>query len=169
MEKHKWKVMVLCAILCPSPKGEEIDLIMETTREITRNKAQMLAVFAVYDVLTYIHMDDEVDVEDIISGVAERPYEECDNYIKTSVLEVIKHINDIIPVYNDHMNKWTFDRLNRVEQAILLVAYTQYHYIDTDIDKRIVIDVAIKLTKTYCSPNDYKFVNAILDKVLTRA
>ncbi len=137
---------------------------------MTRNQTQKIAVFAIYDVLTYVHMGKEVDIEDIISGLAERPYEECDNYLKEVVLEAIKHINEIIPVYNAKMNKWTFDRLNRVEQAILLVAYTQFHYVEKNIDKRIVIDVAIKHAKTYCDPlKDYKFVNAILDKVLIRA
>ncbi len=137
---------------------------------MTRNQTQKIAVFAVYDVLTYVHMGREVDIEDIISGLAERPYEECDNYLKEVVLEAIKHINEIIPVFNKNMNKWTFDRLNRVEQAVLLVAYTQFHYVEKDIDKRIVIDVAIKHAKTYCDPlKDYKFVNAILDKVLIRA
>ncbi|MCQ2798109.1 MAG: hypothetical protein MJ241_06665 [Bacilli bacterium] len=143
---------------------------MENTREMTRNQTQKIAVFAVYDVLTYVSMGHEVDIEDIISGLAERPYEECDNYLKKVVLESIKHINEIIPVYNTNMKKWTFDRLNRVEQAILLVAYAQFHYVEKDIDKRIVIDVAIKHAKTYCDPlKDYKFVNAILDKVLIRA
>jgi transcription termination factor NusB len=32
----------------------------------------------------------------------------------------------------------------------------------------VVIDVAVKLAKTYLDAKDYKFVNAILDKVLTR-
>ncbi len=137
---------------------------------MTRNQTQKIAVFAVYDVLTYVSMGWEVDIEDIISGLAERPYEECDNYLKKVVLESIKHINEIIPVYNANMKKWTFDRLNRVEQAVLLVAYAQFHYVETDIDKRIVIDVAIKHAKTYCDPlKDFKFVNAILDKVLIRA
>ena len=66
------------------------------------------------------------------------------------------------------MNKWTFERLNRVEQALLLLSYSHYFYVEPAVDKGVVIDVAVKLAKTYLDASDYKFVNAILDKVLTR-
>lgn len=61
--------------------------------------------------------------------------------------------------------KWKFHRLNRVIQAILLMSYTHYFYIG-NVDKRIVINVAIKLAKRYVVGDEYKFVNAILDEVL---
>ena len=64
------------------------------------------------------------------------------------------------------MRKWTFDRLNRVEQAILIMSFAHYYYVEPEVDKKVVIDIAIKLSKTYLAPTDYKFVNAILDNVL---
>ena len=33
-------------------------------------------------------------------------------------------------------------------------------------DKRVIIDVAVRLAKKYCDKDDYKFVNAILDNLL---
>ena len=62
------------------------------------------------------------------------------------------------------MPKWSFDRLNLIEQSILLMSYT--HKQNEKADKRIIIDVAVKLAKKFCDKDDYKFVNAILDKVL---
>jgi transcription termination factor NusB len=34
------------------------------------------------------------------------------------------------------------------------------------IDKKIIIDQAIITTKKYSEPNDYKFINAILDNII---
>ena len=55
-----------------------------------------------------------------------------------------KYHSDIIPDFNAHMNKWTFDRLNRVEQAILLLGYIHYFHIE-EVDKGVVIDIAVRL------------------------
>ena len=62
------------------------------------------------------------------------------------------------------MPKWNFDRLNLVEQSILIMSYT--HKQTQKVDKGIVINIAVKLAKKYLDGDDYKFVNGILDKVL---
>ena len=62
------------------------------------------------------------------------------------------------------MPKWNFDRLNLLEQAILVMSYT--HKQTQDTDKRIIINIAVKLAKNYLDKDDYKFGNGILDKVL---
>ena len=62
------------------------------------------------------------------------------------------------------MPKWSFDRLNLLEQAILIMSYT--HRQTQNADKSIIINVAVKLAKKFLDKDDYKFVNAILDKVL---
>ena len=49
--------------------------------------------------------------------------------------------------------------------AILMLAITEYKYV-CGIEKSIIINVAIKLAHKYADEKDYKFVNALLDKVL---
>jgi transcription termination factor NusB len=63
------------------------------------------------------------------------------------------------------MVNWKFARLNRVAQAILLLAYIHHHYVK-DADKSVIIDVAVRLSKKFLHDDEYKFINAILDKVL---
>jgi transcription antitermination protein NusB len=135
---------------------------------ITRSKAQEQAVIAVYDVLTYLDMKEPVDVQGIVSGVSGETYEDSDFFVKAVVVSAIKHYGEIVALFNAHMDKWTFDRLNRLEQAILLAAYSEYNYLDEKIDKAVVINVAVDLAKKFLDANDYKFVNAILDKVLVK-
>ena len=79
---------------------------------------------------------------------------------------MVKHYQEIIPIFEKNMRKWTFDRLNLLEQALLLLAYCQSYYSVEKTDKAIIINVSVELAKKYLSDNDYKFVNAILDKVL---
>ena len=138
------------------------------SNEITRNKAQEIAVFAVYDVLTYANMEVAVDLEGIISGLCDAPYEECDLLVKKVVIAVVRHLNEMIPAIQERMRRWKFSRLNRVEQAILLVAYAHYFYLDEGTDRNVIIDVAVRLSKQYLDEKDYRFVNGILDNLLVR-
>ena len=137
--------------------------------EYSRNSLQKVAMSAIYDALTYQKMGKPVNVEDIVSSLMDLPYEECDFFVKAAVIFSLKYQDDIIAIYSQNMVKWTFDRLNRVEQAILLLAYVHFFYIEPEVDRAVVINIAIRLAKDYLGDKDYRFVNAILDKVLVRA
>ena len=47
-----------------------------------------------------------------------------------------------------------------------MLSCVHYLYVDPSVAKGVVIDIAIKLAKTYLNDKDYRFVNAILDKAL---
>ena len=134
----------------------------------TRNSLQDVAMHAIYDALTYRSMGLDIDVQAIVSALCEQPYEECDYFVKASLVLTLRHLDEAIAAFNAKMRGWTFDRRNRVEQAILLLAYVHFYYVEPDVDKGIVIDVAVKQAKRYLDPKDYKFVNAILDNLLER-
>lgn len=141
----------------------------EIHEEPSRNALQKVAMSAIYDALTYRNMGLDVNVEEIVSSLCDLPYEECDYFVKATLIMALKHLDTAISAYNAKMRRWTFDRLNRVEQAILLLSYVHFFYVEPGVDKGIVIDVAIKLSKEFLEGNDYKFVNAILDNVLVHA
>lgn len=146
----------------------EDELDLNENEELSRNQLQKIAMTSIYDVLTYADMKEKVDVESIVSSLCDAPYSECDYFVKATTVMAIKEYDKAVDTFNANMRKWTFSRLNRVEQAILLLSYVHYFYVDPNVDKGIVIDIAIKLAKTYLEDKDYKFVNAILDKVLNR-
>lgn len=156
---------------------EELDLT-EPSSELGRNKLQKVTMEVLYAVLTYIDMGEPVDVENIISSLFEEDYKDCPFFTKAVTIMAIKKYDEIIKTFNANMRKWTFDRLNRVEQAILMLAYVHFYYVEPDVDKSVVIDVAVKLAKSYLDmgfdkvkkkeKGDYQFVNAILDKTLVR-
>jgi len=131
---------------------------------LSRNQEHELIMTCIYDALIYAHMDSEFSVEEIMESVFEVDYEDISFFVKEIVIKSLAHINEIKAIFQDKMPKWNFDRLNLVEQAILIMSYT--HKQTQNAEKSIVINIAVKLAKKYLEEEDYKFVNGILDKVL---
>ena len=134
----------------------------------SRNAMQKVAMTAIYDMLTYAAMGREVDVEAIVENLTSLDYEDAPYFVKAALLYSIKYRTEAVEAFTANMRKWTFSRLNRLEQAILLLSYVHFFHIDETVEKGVVIDIAVKLAKTYLDDKDYRFVNAILDKVLVR-
>ena len=131
---------------------------------LSRNQEHELIMICIYDALIYSHMESEFSVEEIMESVFEVDYEDISFFAKEMVIKSLAHINEIKAVFQEKMPKWNFDRLNLVEQAILIMSYT--HKQTQNSDKSIIINIAVKLAKKYLEEADYKFVNGILDKVL---
>lgn len=132
---------------------------------LTRNQTHEVAMTLIYNALTLAKVDLPVDIEKMMVDYLEIPYASIDLYIKEVVIKAIKHQQQIIDSINPHLIKWTFDRLNMLTQAIFLLAVSHYQFVK-DVDKKVVIDNAVKLAKKFVDEKDYAFVNAILDKVL---
>ena len=131
---------------------------------ISRNQEHELIMTCIYDALIYSHMSEEFSVEEIMESVFEVEYDEISFFCKEMVIKSLAHINEIKQTFQERMPKWNFDRLNLVEQAILIMSFT--HKRTQNEDKKIIINIAVKLAKKYLEKDDYKFVNGILDKVL---
>lgn len=140
----------------------------EFVKPMTRGKAEEISLFAIYDLLIYNEMGEAADLESIVSGLADRPYEDVDVYIKRMLIAFLKHSQEIVDRYQAKMTKWKFSRLNKVEQAILFLAYCHFYFDTEEVAKAVVINFSVSFAKKYLGPEDYKFVNGVLDKVLVR-
>lgn len=133
--------------------------------EISRNVSQEKAMTILYDTLTYEAMGQNYDVQELIADILDTSYEEADFYVKEVVIKALLHKDTYIQKLEEKMEKWKFSRLNRVNQAILLLSCAHYFEIQ-ETDRAVIIDVAVRLSKKFLDDNDYKFVNAILENVL---
>lgn len=131
---------------------------------LSRNEEHELIMTCIYDALLYSNMGKEFSIEEIMCSVFDVEYDEISMFAKEMVIKSLSHINEIKEIFQVRMPKWSFDRLNLLEQAILLMSYT--HKQIENSDKSIIINVAVKLSKKFLDKDDYKFVNGILDKVL---
>lgn len=133
--------------------------------ELTRNKSHEVSMTLVYNALTYIAMKEAVDVEALVSNYFDKPYDECDSFVKSILVKALKNYGTIVSHLEPLMVDWKFARINRLAQAILLIAYTHFYYIK-DVEKNIAIDNAVRLSKKFLEEDAYKFINAVLDKAL---
>lgn len=134
---------------------------------ISRNAAQEKAMILIYDILTYESINLSYDIKDVISSFMEEPFEEVDLYVREVVVKAILHKDEIVSSIEPALTDWHFERLNRLAQSILLLAVSHYKYVK-DVDKAIVINVAVTLAKRYLDEKDYKFINGVLDKILCK-
>lgn len=148
--------------------ADEFEFKIEEDEDPSRNSLQQIALFSLYDVLVYREVNKEIDVEQIVSSLCGVDYSDCPYFVKAIVIMTIKNYETEVAAISSYLRNWTFYRLNRLAQAILLLAYTHFYYVEPDVDKSIVINIAVKFAKTYLEANDYKFINAVLDNALIR-
>lgn len=132
---------------------------------MSRNKNHELCLQTLYVELTYIAMKLEIDIPSLMEGVFKLPFNQIDKFSKGIIIKTSAHINEMIPVLSNALVDWKWKRISRVAQALLLMSYAHYHYVEK-VDKAVVIEIAVKLAKKYLDVNDYKFINGVLDKVL---
>ena len=130
----------------------------------SRNKIQELCVFSLYQYLFYYSYQERPSLKEIIESVFACSSKDCDEFAKNLIKLAIKNADESIKDISTYLKDWTFERLNYLEQAILLSAYTQYKFMDQP--KTIAINVAVDLAKKYCDDNSYKFINGVLDNCL---
>ena len=83
------------------------------------------------------------------------------------VTEIVQDANLNKNVYiseiNDKLSDWEFVRLGFIEQAILLVALSEFHL--EHVGRAIVINEAVELAKEFGDEDAYKLINGVLDQL----
>ena len=104
-------------------------------------------------------------VNEIVEQITEKPFLEQSDYVQNMIAGVLTHYGEIIEAFTPHLRNWKWQRLPLLSQAVLLMSYAHFYYVEK-IDKRIVINTAVELAKKYIEEKQAKFINAILDEVL---
>lgn len=134
--------------------------------EISRNKIYEYSLQSLTSFLICVDSDVEIYVENTIENITGVSYNDAPLLLKQIIIYSLKNLKEIISKIEPFLNKWKFERLNYCIRSILILSYTNFYYVK-DVEKAIVIDCAIKLAKKYGDSEDYKFINAVLDKCLT--
>ena len=61
------------------------------------------------------------------------------------------------------LKKWSFNRLNYIDQAILLVATSEI--LTAKVDRAVAIDEAVNIAKEYSDDESFKYINGVLDQI----
>ena len=136
--------------------------------ELSRNKEQEKILGILYQALVLIDLKQELDVKQLLMDAYDCDFEDVPLFSQQILVYSLKNLDKITKAFQVNMINWTFNRINKLEQALLILSYSHFYYVK-DVDKKVVIDVAVKLAKKYLDSTDDKFVNAILDKTLQNA
>lgn len=120
-----------------------------------RHEYREKIVFSLYQHLL-LHKD--------LNACFEDNFESDNDEFLAAIREDLANNKDVyITEISKHLNKWTFDRLNLVEQAIILEAVSEIRLGLNDA--AVVIDEAVILAKQYCDEESYKYINGVLDHI----
>lgn len=76
----------------------------------------------------------------------------------------LEHQMEVDEQIKSHLKRWTFDRLAKVDLAILRTSvYSLMH--QKDIPASVTIDEAVEISKKFASKDSYRFINGILDGI----
>ena len=79
-------------------------------------------------------------------------------------LGTIENVETIDEAITEHASNWTFDRIAKVDLAILRLAIYELLF-RADIPPIVSINEAIDLSKVFSNPDSKRFINGILDKM----
>lgn len=85
-------------------------------------------------------------------------------FARLLITGTIEHVDEIDAMIKKHLVNWDFERLNKVDLAILRISVYPLLF-QKDIHPSIVIDEAIDISKEFGADDSYKFVNAVLDNI----
>lgn len=131
----------------------------------SRNQSHELIMTCIYVGLTYVKINEPLDIISIMEGIYNADYEEIDVFDREMIVKTFINFDSIVEEISKYLRKWKFNRLSRITQSILLLSYTHAKIIG-DVDKAVVIDIAVRLSKKFDDKDIYKFINAILDNLL---
>lgn len=104
------------------------------------------------------------DSVDIDSDTADLPFEQDREFAEALVAAVQSTKTQIDLSIKEHLKNWSLSQMNTVDKNILRLAVAEFRM--GDVDKKIIINEAIELAKTYGGENSYRFINGILNAIM---
>ena len=131
----------------------------------SRRKARILAFQALYawdasggtatDLLSFSWLEEEKRAA---------MDEEMATFARLLIAGALENLGDVDAAIKAHLQNWSFERLKRVDLAVLRIGAYSLLY-QRDIPAQITIDEAIEIAKEYGSEDSYRFVNGVLDGI----
>lgn len=90
--------------------------------------------------------------------------EAADEYLSKSVKGTFEHREEIDAMIKAHLEKWSFERLAKVDRNILRLAVFEMKYGD-DVPEKVAINEAIELAKQFSDEQSGKFINGVLSRI----
>ena len=133
--------------------------------DISRNQQHYIIMTVIYNELTDFTFGEQKinrDARELISALCDCNFKDVDKYIVDTVMVSLQKYGEIKAAFIPYLKNWTWERLPLLTQAILLMSYTHFYFVEK-VEKKIVINIAVDLAKKYIDDKQAKFINGILD------
>ena len=126
-----------------------------------KNRSELREV--IMKVIYQVNLLDEAKLDYDLGELIKEQIEVKNDFVNSSVDGIIEHKKEIYDLANKYLNKWTMERLNKVDQGILALGI--YELLYTETPSVVAINEAIELSKKYSDESVTKMINGVLDKV----
>ena len=132
----------------------------------TRNQERINVMNCLYQIFSFIENKKDYDATQIILDIYNlKDFESVPAFSKLIYVSTLDNIDQIISLIQPNLKKWLFSRLDNVAKAILSLAVGEGKFAKLN-NKKIIINSYVHISKDFLKDGDYKFINAVLDKVL---
>lgn len=126
-----------------------------------KNRSELREI--IMRVIYQINLLEESKLDYDINSLIKEQLEVENDFVNESINGILKNKKELVSLANKYLKDWTMDRLNKVDQAILLLAI--YELIYTDTPSIVSINEAVELSKKYSDEAVTKMINGVLDKI----
>lgn len=125
----------------------------------SRSELREIIMKVIYQILILRESNLEIDVNYLIKEQLEIENE----FVTGSVNGILEQEDGLVMLANAYLKDWEMSRLNKVDQAILLLGI--YELLYTETPSVVAINEAIELSKRYSDEKVTKMINAVLDGI----
>lgn len=109
-------------------------------------------------------MENQIQLYLSENGIEGEVFEKDINEIVSKSKKIIETIPSLDEFIDDKAEKWSTERMGRVELSAIRLAV--YEALNEDIPRAVIINEAVTLAKDYGQDNSGSFVNGVLSKLI---
>jgi len=128
-----------------------------------RRKARELALCGLYAYELSQNPLDQIRDEVIRNG---NMNEMIQNFAGDLLTTTVEHLDEFDTMIKSRTLNWDFERIAIIDKLILRLSICEFLYFP-DIPPKVSIDEAIEISKNYSTEKSGKFINGILDSILS--
>ena len=141
----------------------ELEYSNDLHHKVSRTVQHTQIMQCIFQYLFYLGMNDRPKPTEIVENITKKPIKMCEPFIRTTFSSAIKNMPEAVENVSKYLVDWDFNRLSLVDQAILILGYTEIYY--CDVPKAVVINTCVKMAQKFSGDDSYRYINGVLDKL----
>jgi transcription antitermination protein NusB len=89
---------------------------------------------------------------------------QADTFAKEIIAGVRTHQPDIDKLIEEHSHNWRLDRMQRIDRNVLRIGVFELKHL-AEIPRKVTINEAVELAKTFGNEASSSFINGLLDRI----